>query len=138
MEHSMNDISIYRYNSCGETLHSAEIMHSKGRYVASLDRSFFSLFNGVRAIIAFDGIKSIDHSEVTDYFIQNYVKENEIFADETAKWLAEAVESKEKEDWLDFYYPSEEESMTQIKRAKAFKAEVQKYLISKGILEDKN
>lgn len=133
MERSVIDLSKYRYECCCEALEDARIMYGAGRYKNALNRAYFAIFHGMRAVNALDGFDSSKHSGVIAHFNQNYVKEG-IFTKEASKLIKLASEKRESADYLDFYVASKEEAETQIERAETFKGWIERYLKAKGAL----
>lgn len=133
MECSLKELSKYRYHCSLEALEDARIMYHAGRYKNALNRAYYSIFHGMRAVNALDGYDSSKHSGVIAHFNQYYVK-NEIFPKELSKQIKFASEAREKADYLDFYVASKDEADEQIKRAEKFSDEIKKYLIEKGVL----
>ena len=66
-------------------------MYEAGRYKNALNRAYYSIFHGMRAVNALDGFDSSKHSGVIAHFNQNYVKEG-IFPKETSKIIRLASE----------------------------------------------
>lgn len=133
MERSVKDLSQYRYDCCREALEDARIMYEAGRYKNALNRAYYSIFHGMRAVNALDGFDSSKHSGVIAYFNQNYVKAG-FFSKEASKLIKLAAEQRENADYLDFFVASKEEADKQIKRAETFMPWIESYLKSKEVL----
>lgn len=133
MERSVIDLSKYRFDCCREALEDATIMYDAGRYKNALNRAYYSIFHGMRAVNALDGFDSNKHSGVIAHFNQNYVKQG-IFSKEASKLIKLASEKRENADYLDFFVASKEEADAQIERAKTFIGWVEMYLKGKGVL----
>jgi uncharacterized protein (UPF0332 family) len=58
MERSVIDLSKYRYDCCMEALEDAKIMYEAGRYKNALNRSYYAVFHGIRAVNVLDGFDS--------------------------------------------------------------------------------
>lgn len=123
----MKDLSEYRLECCREALEDARIMYKADRYKNALNRAYYSIFHGIRAVNALDGFDSSKHSGVIAHFNQNYVK-NDIFPKEASKLIKLASEKRERADYLDFFVASKEEADAQIKRAETFVEWVEAYL----------
>lgn len=134
MERSVKDLSKYRFECCQEALEDARIMYSAGRFKNALNRAYYSIFHGMRAVNALDGFDSSKHSGVIAHFNKGYVKTG-IFSKEASKLIRLASEKREKADHLDFYIASKEEADAQISRAESFCVWIGEYLRDKGILE---
>lgn len=133
MERSVTDLAKYRFECCQEALEDARIMYEAGRYKNALNRAYYSIFHGMRAVNALDGYDSSKHSGVIAHFNQNYVKEG-IFSKEASKLIKIAAEKRENADYLDFFVASKEEAEAQIKRAETFGEWIEFYLKGKAIL----
>ena len=75
MERHIIDLSKYRFACSHEALEDARIMEEAGRYKNALNRAYYSIFHGMRAVNALDGFDSSKHSGVIAHFNQLYVKE---------------------------------------------------------------
>lgn len=133
MERHIIDLSKYRFACSHEALEDARIMEEAGRYKNALNRAYYSIFHGMRAVNALDGFDSSKHSGVIAHFNQLYVKEG-IFPKEASKIIRLASEKRENADYLDFYVASKNEAEAQIKRAEVFSEWIGNYLKMKGIL----
>lgn len=133
MERSVVDLSKYRFQCSLEALEDARIMYDADRYKNALNRAYYSVFYGIRAVNALDGFDSSKHSGVIAHFNQNYVKTG-IFPKEASKVIKLASEKREKADYLDFYVASKEEADAQIKRAEVFVKWIESYLQTKDVL----
>ncbi len=133
MERSVNDLSAYRFYCCTEALEDAKIMYEAGRYKNALNRAYYSIFYGIRAVNALDGFDSSKHSGVIAHFNQKYVKTG-VFPKEASKQIKLASEKREYADYLDFYIASKEDASEQIHRAEIFLHWIEDYLKSQNIL----
>ena len=52
----MDDLVSYRIENAREKLESSKILLDAGHYKDSIGRSYYSIFTGVRAVLAKDGI----------------------------------------------------------------------------------
>ncbi|MCM1144957.1 MAG: HEPN domain-containing protein [Blautia sp.] len=127
MERSVEDLSKYRLDCSHEALEDAKIMYEAKRYKNALNRAYYAIFHGVRAVNALDGFDSSKHSGVIAYFNQNYVKTG-IFPKEASKIIRMASEKRESADYLDFFVASQDEADAQIKRAEIFMEWIEEYL----------
>lgn len=134
MEGSIKDLSKYRFECSVEALEDAKIMLANGRYKNALNRAYYSIFHGIRAVNALNGYDSSKHSGVIAHFNQEYVKTG-IFTKEASKIIKKASESREKADYLDFYVASKEEAEKQIENAGLFQKWIADFLQEKQILE---
>ncbi|MCI9339412.1 MAG: HEPN domain-containing protein [Dorea sp.] len=133
MERRIIDLSKYRFDCCYEALEDAKIMYEAGRYKNALNRAYYSIFHGMRAVNVLNGFDSSKHSGVIAHFNQNYVKEG-IFPKETSKMIKLASLKRENADYLDFYVASKDEAEAQIERAETFSKWIGEYLRTKDVL----
>lgn len=133
MERRIIDLSKYRFGCCHEALEDSKIMYEAGRYKNALNRAYYSIFYGMRAVNALDGFDNSKHSGVIAHFNQNYVKEG-MFPKEASKIIRLASEKREQADYLDFYIASKDEAEAQIERAEIFSRWIGNYLRTKDIL----
>ena len=50
MEGSMIDLSKYRFQSAKEDLETAQLLMKDGRFKASVNRSYYAIFHGLRSV----------------------------------------------------------------------------------------
>ena len=61
MAGSIKDLSRYRYERCLEELENAKAMLTIGKYKLALNRSYYSIFHGMRAVNVLDEFDSSKH-----------------------------------------------------------------------------
>ena len=135
MESRIKELSRYRFSCCEEALEDAEIMYKAGRYKNALNRAYYSVFHGMRAVNALDGFDSSKHSGVIAHFNQRYIKTG-IISRDASKIIKLASEKRESADYLDFYVASQEDAEFQIKQAELFSTLIMEYLKSREILDE--
>ncbi len=133
MESRIKELAKYRFECCCEALEDAKIMYRADRYKNALNRAYYSIFHGIRAVNALDGFDSGKHSGVIAHFNQKYVKEG-VFPREASKLIKMASEKRECADYLDFFVASKEEADAQIKRAETFENWIGEYLKAEKVL----
>ncbi len=135
MESRIKELSRYRFSCCEEALEDAKIMYKAGRYKNALNRAYYSVFHGMRAVNALDGFDSSKHSGVIAHFNQRYIKTG-IISRDASKIIKLASEKRESADYLDFYVASQEDAEFQIKQAELFSTLIMEYLKSREILDE--
>ncbi len=73
-----------------------------GKYKLALNRSYYSIFHGMRAVNALDEFDSSKHSGVITHFNQYHVKTGN-FSKEASKIIRTASEMREHADYEDFF-----------------------------------
>ena len=127
MEKSVIELSKNRICKAEENLQASITMFEKEFYNFSINRSYYAVFDAIRAINALDNFDSSKHSGVISYFNQNYVK-TEIFNSNTSKIIKKASLLREKSDYEDFYCATKQEAKECIKEATNFVNEVKNYI----------
>ena len=105
MEGSVTDLSVYRFQRGEEDLEAAKNLYKAGEFRQALNRSYYSIFHGMRSVNASDGFDSRKHSGVIAHFNQHYVK-TEVFPKESSKIIKLASFMREKADYEDFFAAS--------------------------------
>lgn len=96
-------------------------------YSQSLNRSYYSIFHAVRAVLAFEHFDSKKHSSVIAYFNQHFVNTG-IFDRCYSKILMSAERIRNKSDYNDFYIASREDAEKQVENAEKFINAMEKYV----------
>ena len=130
MESSIIDLSKYRWETANEELESAIVLKDNGKYKASINRSYYSIFHVLRAFTALDGFDSGKHSGIIAFFNRTYVK-TEIFDKTISKLIDTAFRLREKADYQDFFVVSKDQAEEQIGKAKKVIEIVSPYLQSR-------
>ena len=130
MESSVKDLSRYRFDTARSDLKVAKILFDAKEFRASVNRSYYSIFHALRAVLALDGIDSSKHSGIIAYFNEHYVKTG-VFEKSISKAVTTAFKLREKSDYQDFYIVSLEEAATQIEKAEQIIAVIEIYLNEK-------
>lgn len=130
MEGGVVDLSEYRFESACDDLESAHILLKDGRFKASVNRLYYSIFHALRSVTALDQFDSSKHSGVIAYFNRTYVKEN-IFDKSISKLVDTAYRLREKADYQDFVIISKEQAQEQLAKAEQIINMLEPYLREK-------
>ena len=133
MAGSIKDLSRYRYERCLEELENAKAMLTIGKYKLALNRSYYSIFHGMRAVNVLDEFDSSKHSGVIAHFNQYHVKTGD-FSKEMSKIIRTSSEMREHADYEDFFVASRQDAEEQVQNAEIFHQYILEYLRLKGIL----
>jgi uncharacterized protein (UPF0332 family) len=136
MDNVIVDLAKYRIEKAHNDLQASKIMLESKLYAQSLNRSYYSIFHVVRAILAFDQFDSKKHSGIIAYFNHNFISTG-IFDKEYSKILMGAEKIRNKSDYNDFYIASKTDAEQQIMNAEKFIKTMEDY-ITKLISEGKN
>lgn len=124
-----NRISLaeYRLESAKEKYDVAVLLYNEGKYKDAANRAYYSIFNGLRAVLALEAIDFKKHSGVISYFRQSYIRTG-IFDNEFSDIIGSAFLIRNQSDYEDFFVVSKEETKVQCDNALKFINEVSKYL----------
>jgi len=124
------DLAAARVEQAAEFLQSAETNMAANDFKTAANRSYYSIFHSMRAVLAFDSFDSKKHSGIISTFNKDYIK-TKIFPAEFSKIIKNAFEVRNDSDYDEFYIISKESVAAQIEDAKAFLAAVREYLTPK-------
>lgn len=116
MEGSIKDLSQYRFFCAEENRDAAKLLMQAGQFKASVNRSYYAVFHGLRAVTALDKFDSSKHSGVIAYFNRTYVKEG-VFDKSLSKMVDTCYRLREKADYQDFFLVSHEMAEEQLEKA---------------------
>ena len=133
MAGSIKDLSKYRYERSSEELENAKTMLESGKFKLALNRSYYSIFHGMRAVNVLDEFDSSKHSGVIAHFNQYHVKTGD-FPKEASRIIRTSSEMREHADYEDFFIASRQDAEDQVEKARLFYQFVTDYLQQKGIL----
>lgn len=135
MDSMIIDLANYRIEKAKNDLQASKIMLENNLYAQSLNRSYYSIFHAVRAILAFEKFDSKKHSGIIAYFNHNFISKS-IFEKEYSKILMGAEKIRNKSDYNDFYIASKFDAEEQILNADKFIKTMDDYIV-KLISENK-
>ena len=98
-----------------------------GRFKASVNRSYYTIFHGLRSVTALAEFDSSKHSGVIAFFNRTYVKEG-IFDKSISKLIDTAYRLREKADYQDFIIISKAQALEQIEKAEKVLGMIEPYL----------
>jgi len=127
MKDKSYNLSKYRLEKAREDLVSAKINFENKLYSQSINRSYYSIFHAVRALLAFDEFDSKKHSGIIAYFNQHYINDGKIDK-KYSKILMESQEFRSDSDYMDFYIATREQAQKQIEDAEDFIAMLETYI----------
>jgi uncharacterized protein (UPF0332 family) len=121
------DLARYRIETARDCLETSEMIIDGGKYKGAVNRSYYCIFNAMRAVLALDGVDFKKHSAVISAFRERYIKTGKL-REELSDMIKISFEVRGKSDYDDFYIISKEETAQQISNAKIFLEAVEKYL----------
>ena len=128
MDNRQKELSQYRLQEAGNSLTVAKNCLKDGFYKDSINRSYYSAFYAIKAVLALGTVDFKRHKDVIAYFNKEYVA-TEKFPREIGRRLGTLKQLREKSDYDDFYIASKEKASEQIETAEMILEQVKKYLI---------
>lgn len=110
------DLSAYRLEKTKELLKQAEALLNMKSYDGSINRSYYAIFNAIRAILALVNLDSQKHTGVIGFFDRYFVKTG-ICDPFCSQIVHTAFEARQISDYQDFYRPTAEEAQQQFENA---------------------
>lgn len=123
IDEQIRDLSAYRLDKATTLLTQAELLLKNQQYDGSVNRSYYAIFNAVRAILAFVRLDSQSHRGVISFFDRYFVKTG-IVEKRFSTMVHEAFDTRQDNDYEDFYQPTEAEAQEQFEHATQFLQEI--------------
>ena len=126
------DLCKYRLQEAKDSLIVANNCFRDGFFKAAINRSYYSAFYSIKAVLALGTIDFKRHKDVVAHFNKEYVA-TEIFPKSFGRRLSILKQLRETSDYDDFYIASKEKAIEQVETAKDLLEYVTIYLKEKGI-----
>lgn len=127
MNEHLNELIIYRLEQADESLQSAEILCGNEKFRPAVNRSYYTMFYSVLALIVTENYSTSKHAGVISIFDKEYVKKG-IFPHEMSKWLHESFDLRQRADYTEMFTVSKERAVELIGNAALFLSRVRDYL----------
>ena len=118
------ELSDHRLNKAKDLIIQAKLLFNNEQFDGSVNRSYYSIFNAIRALLAFLKLDSSKHSGVISFFDRYFVKTG-IFCQEFSKIFHTSFDFRQVSDYDDFYIISIDQARMQIENCEKFISEVQ-------------
>ena len=123
----MRDYSIRRLEKSADDLETAQINFDTGKYDASANRAYYSVYHAIRAILALDGIERKKHSGNISYFREHYIA-TDVFDRAYSETIKNAETLRNEADYDDMKIISAEDACDAIEKANQFYSAVKDYI----------
>jgi uncharacterized protein (UPF0332 family) len=123
----MHDYSIRRLEKSYDDLDTAQINYDAGKYDASANRAYYSVYHAIRAVLALDDIERKKHSGNISYFREHYIATN-IFDRAYSETIKNAETLRNEADYDDMKTISAEDVQDVIEKAKSFYYAVKEHI----------
>lgn len=124
IDKSAKDLSDYRMQKANDLLSQSKLLFENQKFDGSINRSYYAIFNAIRSLLALLKIDSSKHTGVLSFFDRYFVK-TDIFEKEYSLIAHSAFDTRQDNDYEDFYVPSGEEAKKQLNEAKKFIEEIE-------------
>jgi len=116
-----------RLEQAHESLSSAELLLEAVAYKDAANRSYYSIFHAMRALLALDCFDSKKHSGIISEFRKRYIKTG-LIPVENSSIIKSSFDVRNSSDYDDFYVISKSDVVQQISNASAFINAVEEYI----------
>ncbi len=99
------DLSTHRLEKARDALKQAELLLQNSGYDGSVNRSYYAVFNAVRALLALVSLDSRKHSGVISFFDRYFVKTG-IFDKSYSHIVHAAFDVRQVSDYEDYAVPT--------------------------------
>jgi len=124
-DYDPKDLATFRIHQAKECLKDADLEANSLKTRAN--RSYYCIFNAMRAVLALDRFDSKKHSGIISAFRKDYIKTN-IFPTTFSDIIEDAFVVRNESDYEDFYIVSKGKVTAQVENAKFFLEAVEKYI----------
>ncbi len=119
------NLAKYRMKKAKENLKESEDSLKQEHFGLSVNRSYYAMFTGARALLALKELDSSKHSGVVALFNQHIIKPG-LFPTDFSKFLREAKRIREDADYGDFVKITKQDAHIQLGNARKFIKEAKK------------
>ncbi|MCL2881697.1 MAG: HEPN domain-containing protein [Coriobacteriia bacterium] len=110
------ELARYRIEKARSALEDARTLFAQTSYRGSNNRAYYAVFDGLRALLALEGVDYRKHSGVISHFQMHYVKTG-VFSSELSRIVTSASLVRNASDYEDFFVASRQEAQAQIEGA---------------------
>ena len=129
LREELKNLSSLRLDNAKSLLKTAEAMIELGDYKSAANRSYYAIFNAMRAELALLGEDYNSHRAVITNFRKQFLK-TEILDKGLTDIISELVDARTQSDYDDHYIISKEEVAVQVGNARMFVAVIESHLMS--------
>lgn len=134
-EEQRRQLALLRLSRAKEQLSYIPGILELGDYKTVANRSYYSVFYAMRAVLALDGVDSKKHSGIISEFRRRYIKTG-VFPEELSDIIGELFSVRSGSDYDDFYVVSREKAELQHQNASVFVEAVSRFFYQNGLLSE--
>lgn len=127
MDNRQKELSNYRMQEAEDSLRVAKQCLIDNFFKDSINRSYYSAFYAIKAVLALGTVDFKRHKDVVAYFNQNFVA-TDVFPRELGRRLGMLKQLREKSDYDDFYVASKDQAKYQVESAELILNSIGAYL----------
>ena len=127
MDERRRDLCQYRIEQARESLKASKIMLDNKMVKDSINRSYYSAFYAMKAVLAIEEKDFKRHKDVVAYFNKMYVATGK-FSKDLGRMIAKLQQLREKSDYDDFFVASIAKAEQQIMTAEKVITEVDYFI----------
>ena len=121
------ELAKYRLEKAKDCLKASNILLDDSMFSDSANRSYYTIFHAINALLALEGVSFKKHSGVISHFNQKYVKTG-IVEKDYGKIAGNAFEIRKDYDYADFYVVSKDEVIEQYENATRFVTKIEEQI----------
>ena len=121
------DYSIRRLEKSTDDLETAQINYDAGKYDASVNRAYYSVYHAIRAVLALDDIERRKHSGNISYFREHYIA-TDVFDRSYSETIKNAETLRNEADYDDMKITSADDAQDIIEKSRQFYNAVKEYV----------
>ena len=124
------DLALYRMEMAEEALEDAQDAISRERFRNAANRSYYAIFNAMRALLNLEGKDFKRHSGVIAEFRRSFIKSG-ILPVKFSDMIGDAFDIRNASDYENFYVVSKQEVVQQTENAAVFVDAVKRCLMER-------
>jgi len=110
------ELAQYRLDKAQSELDDARALFARDSYRGSNNRAYYAIFDGLRALLALEGVDYRKHSGVISHFQARYIKTGAL-GSELSRIVTSASFIRNASDYEDFFVASKQEAQAQLEGA---------------------
>ncbi len=127
MNDHQKELIAYRLEQAEESLQSAKLLFENEKYRPAVNRSYYTMFYSVLALIVTKNNSVSKHSGVISIFDRDYVKKG-VFSRDMSRCLHESFDLRQRADYTEMFTVSKERAAELIKNAEIFIFNIREFL----------
>lgn len=116
-----------RLQNASEDYRIAKSLLKDGHYKAANNRAYYSMFHGIRAVLALESKDFKRHAQLIGYFNKEYIHTGQ-FEPHFFEAIRTASKSRTNSDYEDYYIATQEEADENVSNAKLFLTAMERYI----------